>query len=371
MTLEALSAARVKLADQVTRTETDLQETTRRFEAALRDSPIAVFEQDADLIYTWIYNPPLGVASAKVVGRSELELMTKRTADVVRAVKFDAMTAGEPRRAEVLIEADGRAGWFDMRVEPITLRDGRPGLVATSTDITRIKRNEEHLRVVMRELNHRSKNLLTIVLSIVRQTSRDFAVPTAFMVRTAERLGALANAHDVLANEKWRGADISAVLRGQLAHQLETYSGRIHINGPPCSLPPESAHYVGMALHELGSNAVKHGALAGAEGQVFVDWRLSTSEDPELELTWREDSQRPIAAPSRLGFGSTILQTLTPRSLGGVASLTFEDRGLVWTLTAPLKAKDVPLSDVTSSLDGVVASNERMLDGCGAGDVPQ
>jgi PAS domain S-box-containing protein len=336
-TLDALSAARAKLADRVAQTESDLVETNRRFEAALRGSPITVFEQDADLIYTWAYNPPLGVTVEDVIGRAEPDVMTPATADAVRAVKLEALAAGAPRRAEVPIEVAGRAGWFDLRIEPIILRDGRSGLIATSTDITAIKQQENHLRVVMRELNHRSKNLLTIVLSLMRQTARGFELPAAFTVRMEERLGALANAHDVLANQKWRGADMSAVLHGQLAHQLAAYPGRIHIDGPPFRLPPESAHYVGMALHELGSNAVKYGALAGVQGQVWVQWRLSEGEAPSLELEWREDFEHTLPQPNRLGFGSTILQTLTPRALGGVAELTFLDHGLVWTLRAPTK----------------------------------
>jgi two-component sensor histidine kinase len=189
----------------------------------------------------------------------------------------------------------------------------------------------------MRELNHRSKNLLTIVLSLMRQTARGFELPPAFTVRLEERLGALANAHDVLATQEWRGADMGAVLQGQLAHQLGAYPGRIHIEGPLLRLPPESAHYVGMALHELGSNAVKYGALAGPQGQVWVRWRLSDGDAPELELEWREEFERSIPAPHRLGFGSTILQSLTPRALGGVAELAFKEEGLIWTLKAPLR----------------------------------
>jgi two-component sensor histidine kinase len=264
------------------------------------------------------------------------------------------LATGASRRAEVPIEVAGGAGWFDLRIEPITLRDGRPGLIATSTNITAMKQHENHLRVVMRELNHRSKNLLTIVLSLMRQTARGFELPAAFTVRLEERLGALANAHDVLATQEWRGADMSAVLQGQLAHQLGAYPGRIHIDGPPLSLPPASAHYVGMALHELGSNAVKYGALAGPQGEVWVRWRLGEGDANQLELEWRENFARPMPAPNRLGFGSTILQSLTPRALGGVAELTFGEQGLVWTLNAPIKAADGGLGALEGQFDEVM-----------------
>ena len=312
MTLDALSAARAKLSDRVAQTESDLLETNRRFEAALSGSPITVFEQDADLIYTWAYNPPEGIALADMVGKAEGDVVALMATPAVRAVKLEALAASAPRRAEVAAEIGGKSGWLDLRVEPITLRDGRSGLIATATDITAIKQHEEHLRVVMRELNHRSKNLLTIVLSLMRQTARGFELPPAFTVRMEERLGALANAHDVLANQKWRGADMFAVLQGQLAHQLAAYPGRIHIDGPPASLAPGSAHYVGMALHELGSNAVKYGALAGADGEVWVTWRVSDAEAPQLEIEWREDCPAPDIAAKSTGLRIDHLEDFDP-----------------------------------------------------------
>ncbi len=348
-TLEALSAARAKLADRVAQTESDLLETNRRFEAALRGSPITVFEQDAELIYTWAYNPPRGLQPQDLIGRAEGEILDLMSAPAVRAAKVEALTLNAPRRAEAPVEIGGQATWFDLRVEPIVLRDGRPGLIATATDITATKQQENHLRVVMRELNHRSKNLLTIVLSLMRQTARGFDLPQGFTIRMEERLGALANAHDVLANQKWRGADLAAVLHGQLAHQLAAYPGRIEIDGPPVELPPEAAQYIGMALHELGSNAVKYGALATPSGQVSIRWRMIANETPRFELEWREDGDQALREPHRLGFGSMILRVLTPRALHGVAELTFKERGLVWTLSAPLQAIEGATDDLESA----------------------
>jgi two-component sensor histidine kinase len=149
----------------------------------------------------------------------------------------------------------------------MALRDGRAGLVATATDVTALKRQEQHLKVVMRELNHRSKNLLTIVLSIARQSARGFDLPREFMSRLQDRLMSLASAHDALANRDWRGAELRDVIEGQLKHQLQTYGPRIRIDGAECMLPPEAAHYVGMALHELGSNAVKYGCAGRRQGR--------------------------------------------------------------------------------------------------------
>lgn len=333
-TLSELRIARTQLADRVEETEGDLRETNRRFQAALRDSPVTVFEQDAELRYTWVYNPPLGLDPSALIGHTELDFFDPESAQAVQTLKLEALEARQPRRQDLRIAAGERSGWFDLRIEPIELRNGQPGLVATSTDVTDMKRHEEHLKLVMRELNHRSKNLLTIVLSIARRTARGFDLPDDFLKRLEERLTSLASAHDVLAMQNWRGADLLAVIRGQLKVQLQTFSDRITLDGPPCMLPAEAAHYVGMALHELGSNAVKHGVLAGDQGTVAIRWSLSGARD--LHLEWCEEGGPKVQAPSRQGFGSTILQTLAPRAIGGEAELVFEEAGLRWTLRASL-----------------------------------
>ncbi len=334
-TLRELHAAQAKLSDQMAETRDDLLQTTRRFEAALRDSPITVFEQDEALIYTWAYNPLMGLRTEDVIGRTEADFMDADSASRSIDVKRAALDGRTPNRQEMFISTGARAGWFDIRIEPIALRDGRRGLIATATDITALKVNEAHLKVVTRELNHRSKNLLTIVVSIVRQTAKGFDVTPTFITRVGERL---AKAHDALARENWKGADILAVIEGQLGPQLETFPGRISLEGPALSLPSEAAHYIGLAMHELGSNAVKHGALCGNQGEVEVSWRVDEGTTGQtLVLVWRETSDRPFDAPQRSGFGSTILTMLTPAALGGEAKLTFGATGLVWTLNAQLR----------------------------------
>jgi PAS domain S-box-containing protein len=334
-TLADLQRAREQLADKVSATEDELRETNRRFEAAISGSPITVFEQDASFRYTWVYNPALGLGVDELTGKTEMELLSPESAAKLQAVKSRALTTAKPQREEVFItRADGGDGrWFDLRVEPLMLRSGQPGIVATSTDITILKRQQDHLQVVMRELNHRSKNLLTIVMSIVRQTARGFDLPSAFVVRLQERLAALASAHDVLATQEWRGADLRSIVLGQLSHQIETYGERITIQGPDLDLTPEAAHYIGMALHELGSNAVKYGALRGDVGAIDISWAHGGAGD--IDLVWREFGDPPEPGPIREGFGSRVLRELTPSAVGGRAELVLTASGLHWTLKMP------------------------------------
>jgi len=342
-TLADLRAAREQLADRVVLAEGDLKETTRRFESALKGSSVTVFEQDEELKYTWVYNPPMNLDPLALIGRTEADIFAPESVTRLQDLKSGALKSGSPRRAEIEVTKDGESMWFDIRVEPVTLRDGRPGLVATASDITPLKRHQDNLHVVMRELNHRSKNLLTIVLSIVRQTARIYTAPEQLTARLQERLASLASAHDVLAHRNWSGADLKAVVDGQLRYQLQTYGDRIAIDGDPCLLPPEAAHYIAMAIHELGSNAVKYGALASDTGSIALSWTVDrTAKEPLLSMLWVERVVGGVAAPTREGFGSKILKVLTPACLGGQADLEFTDVGLRWSLTGRLPAPGPP-----------------------------
>jgi PAS domain S-box-containing protein len=339
-TLAQLQATREALAARVRAAEGDLIETARRFETAIKGSPITVFEQDEDFRYTWAYNPPMGLEPADMIGKTEADFYPADTAERIRAVKASAMRTKAVQNAEIQFAIDGVSVWYNLRVEPLVLRDGRSGVIATSADITSLKRQQEHLQVLMSELNHRSKNLLTIVISIVRQTAKVHKVPAEFVARVQDRLRALASAHDVLAKQNWSGADLRAIVDGQLLHQLETFGDkRITIQGEPCRIPPEAAHYVAMALHELGSNAAKYGGLVGDRGVVAIRWDLERMDGQvELRLVWTETPGQPISPPSRDGFGSKILKSLTPAALGGRAALEFSEQGLRYSLTALLPA---------------------------------
>ena len=325
------------LAARVLDTEADLRTTTRRFEAALKGSQVTVAEQDASLRYTWVYNPALGLSVGGTVGRTDAEVLEPESAEALRALTRGVLETGAPDRKELRLATADASGWFDIGVDPIRLEDDTAGVILTATDITALKRNEQHLRVVMRELNHRAKNLLTIVMSLARQTARGAEAPAVFLDRLQERLSSLAGAHDVLARENWKGADLPAIVAGQLKHQIQAYGDRITVTGPPCMLAADAAPYMAMALHELGSNAVKYGALSGPDGGVDVRWRLEGPDGGRtLRFTWTERGGPRVIAPETPGFGSTILTSLTPRAMGGSASLVFDAEGLAWALTAPL-----------------------------------
>jgi PAS domain S-box-containing protein len=343
-TLAELRAAQAELAGQLADRDEELRIANRRFTSALDHSPITVFEQDADLRYTWIYNAPPGFDVEKMLGKDEYSAMPAPSADRLRALKRESLSAGEPRRIEIEIANDVRSAWFDLQVQPTPMRDGRQGVIASAMDITHQKRAQADLQLVMHELNHRSKNLLTIVQAIARQSAGGLDLPRAYLARFSDRLRALANAHDVLIQRNWLGADLRSVIESQLRPHIEAGEDRLRLSGEPFELSPGSAHYVGLAIHELGANAVKYGALSNDTGVVEVSWRVETKADGarELKLDWRERGGPAPSGSDRRGFGRTILELLAPRALQGGARLSFDGGGLVWELWAPLK--DGPVS---------------------------
>jgi two-component sensor histidine kinase len=188
---------------------------------------------------------------------------------------------------------------------------------------------EAHVRLIMRELSHRSKNLLAIVLAIARQTSRHTTSFSDFESRFNSRIQALADAHDLLVEQQWSGARIDDLVRAQLAaFGME----KVTCRGEPILLKAEAVQNVALALHELATNASKYGALSVPAGKVNIDWarEVGTPGERDLRLTWRESGGPPVTAPSQKGFGCFVLERVTINALGE-GKLEFNPDGLVWT----------------------------------------
>ena len=188
---------------------------------------------------------------------------------------------------------------------------------------------EAHVRLIMRELSHRSKNLLAIVLAIARQTSRHTTSFEEFESRFNSRIQALADAHDLLVEQQWSGAYLDDLVRAQLAaFGME----KVTCRGERTMLRTEAVQNVALALHELATNASKYGALSVAEGKIDIDWVRETAESGErnLRFTWRESGGPPAIAPSKKGFGCFVLERVTVNALGE-GKLEFNPDGLVWT----------------------------------------
>jgi PAS domain S-box-containing protein len=238
---------------------------------------------------------------------------------------------------------DGRWIWVESHGR-VVARDPATGaatrLAGTSRDVTERRAAEERQALLAREVDHRAKNALAVVQAAVRLTPK--ADPAGFARAIEGRVNALARAQTLLAADRWSSADLRSLIEGELAPFLAAGEDRpaAVLSGPRVALPAEATQPIAMAVHELATNAVKHGALSRRGGQVLVYWTLDTDRDPaQLELRWVERGGPPVSGdPERRGFGSRVLDGTVRRQLGGRVELEWDASGLVCRITVPLRS---------------------------------
>ncbi len=295
-----------------------------RYETALRGSNVTVYTQDCDLRYTSISNPIFGRAIEDILGHTDDELLPPDSAAAVIALKREALASGQAKRAEVAREEGSGLRWNDLHIEPLRNEAGDiVGLTCASVDVTERKESEAHLRLLMRELTHRSKNLLAVIQAMARQTARHAGSTDAFLNQFAARLQGLAASHDLLVRESWHGASLRELIQSQLAAYFAGGEGPIVLDGDPVALKPEAAQNLGLALHELAVNAAKFGALSVPQGRVAISWALRGNT---LELEWREQFGPKVKARRKKGFGSMVIERNLASALDAKVELTFDHK---------------------------------------------
>jgi two-component sensor histidine kinase len=237
---------------------------------------------------------------------------------------------------------NGEVRWLEtLGIAHFTgLRVGKPpaSVVGTVADITARKEMEEERKaraekehLLMREMNHRAKNLLSVVDAIAHQTAT--GSPEDFATRFSERIQSLSANQDLLLRTEWKGVEISGLVQAQLAHFADLIGTRIAADGPRLRLKASSAQAIGLALHELATNAGKYGALSCEAGRVDIRW---DAPDAVFSMNWTESSGPPVTPPKRRGFGSVVMGIMAERSLGGVVELDYAPAGVRWRLTCPV-----------------------------------
>lgn len=236
-----------------------------------------------------------------------------------------------------IVRPGGEIRWVVDKGEAVGPIDPATGLVSrvtgTLVDATDRKRAEERNDLLVREVSHRSKNLMSVILALARRT--DAASVPGYIDRFASRLRALASNQDLLVGNNWQGISLAELVKGQLSPFGDFWGNRLRVDGPDIAVTPDAAQAIGMALHELATNAVKYGALSNDAGVVRVSWRVA---DDRLEIEWVETGGPPVETPTKNGFGTTIMTSLAQMALGGEAALSFCPGGLVWSLRCPAKS---------------------------------
>lgn len=233
---------------------------------------------------------------------------------------------------------DGSAGWVLSRATPLFDADGEIiEWFGAATDITERRRAEQHLRLVVNELNHRVKNNLAMTQAIATQTFRSAENIAQVRDDFTNRIIALAQANDLLTGERWVGVSLEGVVRQAIRPHAPDVD-RCLIGGPELQLSPKTALALAMAMHELATNALKYGAWTNETGKVQVSWTRYTPEQggDRLGLEWRETGGPAVSIPKRRGFGSRLIERGLAAELCGEVKMNFEATGLVCVVDAPL-----------------------------------
>lgn len=210
-------------------------------------------------------------------------------------------------------------------------------LISIMVDITERKKAEDHIEFLLLEVSHRAKNLLSVIQAIAGQTVRTAGSLEEFETRFGLRLHGLAASHDILVSQSWQGAPLAELVRLQLAPFAEVGSSRLELVGPNVVLAARAAQGIGLALHELATNAAKHGALSIPTGNVRVSWAFEDvgAHPRPLRLSWAEMGGPPATAPSKRGFGYVVIERMAASAVSGEATMEFAPEGLRWVLSIP------------------------------------
>jgi PAS domain S-box-containing protein len=312
---------------------------------------------DAALLGWWRYEPRHGLVSGdrrfkEIFDVTKDQMPIEEIKKLVHpddAERFSAdssasLDPAEPQRPprEYRVQRkDGEVCWVEMRrlacFEGAERERRCASLVGTVEEITARKKRQEQDKerqerdhLLVREINHRAKNMLSVVDAIAHQTA--IKSPEHFIERFSERIQALSANQDLLVRNEWRGVDTEDLVRAQLAPFAELIGSRIALHDCKVRLNAASAQAIGLALHELATNAGKYGALSTDTGRVDISWG---AHGETFTIGWTEREGPPVSAPKRCGFGSIVMKTMAERSVGGAVDLDYAPSGLTWRLTCP------------------------------------
>ncbi|RWX81148.1 PAS domain S-box protein [Neorhizobium lilium] len=311
----------------------------RRFTAIVNQAAVGVTETDLEGRFLLA-----NAAFETMAGQSAEDLRQIHRHDVINPEDVDAVSAqfeqatrdGKPFEVEYrLLSAEGTSIWVHDSVSVLGDSDGRiSSVISVTLEIEERKRAEEHAALLLGELDHRVKNILAIVSSIVAQTLKTNSSPEEFAETISGRITAITRAHSLLTSRRAGG---TGTLRDLIETELKPYGDRaLRIEGPEVALTPKAGLSVAMAIHELASNAAKYGSLSVTEGQLTISWSVTEGLDRRLQLSWTEANGPTVSGPpARRGFGTTVIDRSLSYEFDGEVTRSFEPSGVVCMIELP------------------------------------
>ena len=316
---------------------TDITDRARQYRATFENAGVGIAHVSPD-VKKWLR---VNGTFARIVGYQPDELVSKSEQEITHPDDLESSFAEDERLRSGKVDSyeiekryvrkDGTAVWVHITGTAVRRNDGSVDhFVAVIQDISERKRAEEQVGLLLGEMNHRSKNLLTLVQVVARQTAVSDA-EQQFIDRFTDRVRAIAANQDLLVRTSWRGVDVHDLVCAQLAHFSDLIGHRISLDGPKLRLNGAAAQAIGMALHELATNASKYGALSTDAGHVNIGWFA----DGLFKMNWIERKGPPVRPPDRRGFGTTVMEAMAKQAVDGTVQLEYDTAGVAWHLTCP------------------------------------
>jgi two-component sensor histidine kinase len=310
----------------------------RSLARALDNTGITVIYQNRDLRVVWAQNVPSTWEHQNIVGLTDVQYLSAADHDRIADLKHKVLASGAPQRLEIRQTVEAGNRWYDMWLDADHDESGDVvGVVTTLVETTSHKLREQTLRTLLREVSHRSKNLLAIIQSIATQTGRYSGSIDVFLSRFSGRIQSLASSQDLVTSSNWRGARLSKLIEGQAARYCEDPSYSVRLEGADPHLSPNATLHIGLALHELIVNSMSHGALSRPNGYVAVVARMERDGDGRRAciLIWIEKARNAGQDKPDKRFGSITLERVVPASLDGKAELVIGNGTVEYRLTVP------------------------------------
>lgn len=317
-----------------------------RLRVAVQKSPVMFYRCDRDLRYTWVANPPPMWSADKIIGRRDDEILQPYQAADLVSFKQRVIDTGVGAREEISLPISGGTfqAW-DIAAEPLFDAAGQvTGLTVTAYDITMRKIAEDRQRLLTAELDHRVRNTLAAIQSLVALSARSGQTKEEYTLALQGRIDAYNRIYGYLASMQWQCANLNQIALGVVQTFGSSIASRFRIDGANLMLSPAAAISLNLILHELATNAVRHGAAAVAHGRVALGWEI---REGCLILTWRESGGPAVPTQMRPGFGTRLIRQLLAKDLRATFQLEYPAEGALLTASIPLKRLE---ADTRSSI---------------------
>lgn len=333
------------MGKEVVKTINTDQEQIDALIQAIHNADICVFYQTADLIFQWAKNLPPQLEAIWHPNCTDNDLFDTTTSHQMMEVKKAVLLSGIGDTLEVKLGDDAKPLWIKFSIDcHRNDKDEIIGLITTGINVSELRQREQVLKILLREVSHRSKNLLAIMQSIASQTARFSDSVGDFLKKYQGRIQSLSHSQDLVTDSNWRGALFKDLINSQATGYIEQSNGRFTVNGENPYLFPGAALHIGLAFHELIINSSSYGALASDCGNVKIDCILKTNDDNSnfIQITWHEVfNSNNNANEGNARFGSTVLERIVPASVDGRAQYDIENGTVDYLLNVPAANYDL------------------------------